>query len=141
MSTILHTAARPFVFVFLKIAEPRVARIIQFGMYVCLTTAGHYVITDPPSEFVDVLGGPLIAVLGWFLTLGGIISAIAVLPGVWWLERIGVIALWTGLGMFVVVAVGLGISIVGAVISLALGLSLVERWREIRLYQLAPRER
>lgn len=128
-------------FVFLKIAEPRVVRVIQFFIYTLLAIAGGYVLGNPPPQFQSVIGAGFVDVFGGFLCTGGIIGALAVLPGVWWLERIGVIALWTGLAIFAVIAVSLKVSPVGFVISIALGLSLVLRWRDIRLYQVAPRAR
>lgn len=126
---------------FLKIAEPRVVRVIQFFIYVLLATAGGYVLGNPPPQFQSVIGVYFVGIFGGFLFAGGALGALAVLPGVWWLERIGVLALWTGLAIFAVIAVSLRVSPVGFVISIALGLSLVLRWRDIRLYQVAPRAR
>lgn len=126
---------------FFKIAEPRVVRLVQCGLYLCLATAGGYILGNPPASFLFVLGEQLIGIFGVALLLGGLAGALAVLPGIWWLERMGVIALWTGLGLFAVIAISLGISIVGFLVSIALILSLVQRWFEIRKFQLAPRER
>ncbi len=136
-----RAVARLAVFLFLKIAEPRVVRMIQFGVYVSLATAGWYVLTHPPVSFLFILGPQLVAVFGGFLILGGVAGAIAVLPGLWWLERMGVVALWTGLSIFAVIVVALGISYVGFLISIALAGSLAIRWMEIRRYDLAPRAR
>lgn len=135
------SVAQPFSWLFLKIAEPRVVRLIQCGVYVILTTAGWYVATHPPTSFLFVLGPSLVHVFAGFLVAGGTAGALAVLPGVWWLERMGVVALWTGLGIFAVVAAALGISMVGFLIALALGGSLAIRWTEIRRYEVAPRAR
>ncbi|MEO6116023.1 MAG: hypothetical protein ABIP33_06525 [Pseudolysinimonas sp.] len=134
----LRTLATPFVWLFSKIAEPKVARIIQFVIYVCLFICGLYVLMHPPVSFLFVLGEGLVAVFGSFLVAGGILAAIAVLPGRWALERIGIISLWTGLGLFAIIAAALGISIVGFVIALCLSLSLLLRWLDIRKYQRAP---
>jgi hypothetical protein len=136
-----RAVARLAVFLFLKIAEPRVVRLIQFVVYVALTAAGWYVLTHPPQSFLFVLGPQLVMVFGSFLTFGGAVGSIAVLPGIWWLERMGVVALWTGLSIFAVIAATLGISYVGFLITIALGGSLGIRWTEIRRYELAPRAR
>jgi hypothetical protein len=132
---------RPFVWAFSKIAEPRIVRVIQFFVYALLAFAGGYVVGNPPPAFQSVVGVFFVSIFGGFLLTGGFVGALAVLPGVWWLERIGVIAIWTGLAIFAVIAVSLRVSPVGFVVAIALSLSLVLRWREIRLYQLAPRAR
>lgn len=139
--TALRAVARVSVFLFLKIAEPRVVRIVQFVVYVSLTAAGWYVLTHPPQSFLFVIGPGLVFVFGGFLTFGGVVGCIAVLPGIWWLERMGVVALWTGLSIFAVIVFSLGISYVGFFVAIALGGSLVIRWTEIRRYELAPRAR
>lgn len=113
---------------------------MQFGVYITMIIAGSYVITHPPRSFLFVLGDLLVFSFGGFLVLGGTMGAVAVLPGMWWLERMGVVALWTGLGMFAVIAISLGISLVGFLVSIALILSLMIRWRDIRKYEIAPRE-
>lgn len=137
----LHSIGRLAVFLFMKIAEPRIVRIVQFVVYVALTAAGWYVLTHPPQSFLFVLGPQLVAVFGSFLTFGGAVGCIAVLPGIWWLERMGVVALWTGLSIFAVIVFSLGISYVGFFVAIALGGSLIIRWTEIRRYELAPRAR
>jgi hypothetical protein len=126
-------------FVFLKIAEPRVVRLVQFGIYVCMLDAGHYVLTTPPHSFQGVLGQTLVNVFGSFVAGGALLGAIAVLPGIWWLERVGIIALATGLAMYSVIAISLGISPVGFAIGIAFILTFVQRWMEIRRFQLAPK--
>lgn len=138
MLRIFHPVRRLAITVFLKIAEPRVARLLQFGIYASLAWAGHIVLLDPPASFVSELGG-LVDVFAWFLTAGGAAGAVAVLPGTWWLERMAVIAIWTALGLFCLIAIGIGNSPVGFAIAVALALSLVGRWREIRRYHVAPR--
>lgn len=136
----LRLVARFVTLVFFKIAEPRVARILQFGIYVAMLLIGHYLLIHPPAAYVGVLGGIIVRIFGVCVLLGGLAGAIAVLPGIWWLERVGVTLIWTGLGIFCVVALALQISIVGCLIAVALGLSLGIRWMNIRRFQLAPRE-
>lgn len=139
MTALLRVLARPFVFVFLKIAEPRVIRLIQFGIYVALSVAGGYIVSTPPTAFQNVLGITLVYIFGSFLLLGGVLGAVAVLPGVWWLERMGVVAVWTGLGMFIVIVFAVGASAVALATAFALAGSMLIRWFEIRRYELAPR--
>lgn len=135
----LRPLVRAFVFLFYKIKEPRIARLMQLGIYLCMIGAGHYVIAHPPSAYTSIIGSGFVFVFGGFLLFGGVAAAIAVLPGLWWLERIGVIALWTGLAVFAVVAAALGISLVGFLIAIALSFALVQRWSSITEFDLAPR--
>jgi hypothetical protein len=121
------------------IAEPRVTRLIQFFVYLILLGIGMYLLSYPPQAFEIAVGDPGVFTFGMFLIVGGTAGAVAVLPGVWWLERVGIIALWTGLAIFCVIAVSLGISLVGAGLATALAVTFLIRWLEIRRYQLAPR--
>lgn len=136
---VARAIARPFVFIFFKIKEPRTIRIIQFGIYATMIGAGHFVVAHPPSIYTSVIGPNLVYGFGIAVLLGGSLGAIAVLPGIWWLERIGIISLWTGLLVFAVLAVALGISLIGFFIAVALGLAFVQRWDDITEYDLAPR--
>lgn len=124
---------------FQLIAEPRVVRVVQFGIYVCLLTAGSLVVSTPPRSFEGVLGQTLVTVLGVFILVGGVLGAVAVLPGIWWLERAGILALATGLAMYSTIAVTLGVSPIGFVIGVAFILTFVQRWMEIRRFDLAPK--
>lgn len=127
-------------FVFMKIAEPRVTRLIHFGIYLSLLVAGVGIMYSPPSTFQEVLGVALVHVFGGFVILGAVLAAIAVLPGIWWLERAGLLALGTGLAMYLVIIVGLNSSPIGFSVTLAFLLTFVLRWMEIKGAQLAPRE-
>lgn len=126
-------------FLFMKVAEPRVIRIMHFGIYICMMISGIGVIIGPPETLQSVLGHILIYVFGGFVFLGALLSAFAVLPGIWWLERVGIIMLATSMSMYVVAIFALGASVVGIVVALALTLSFFQRWVEIKDAQLAPR--
>ena len=130
---------RMFVFLFFKIKEPRTIRLVQLVIYACMIGAGHFIVSVQPELYTKVLGTALVVGFGGAILLGGILGAIAVLPGIWWLERTAIIALWTGLGIFVVVQVALAISIVGLLIAVALALGFVQRWSDITEFDLAPR--
>jgi len=136
--TSLQHVVRAGMWLFSRIAEPRVPRLIQFGIYLCLGWAGHLVLLNPPASFTAELGGYVI-VFAWFLTLGAAAGAVAVLPGTWWLERMAVISIWVALGLFTLIAIGIGNSPIGAAIAIALAGALIQRWREIRQYHVAPR--
>lgn len=121
-----------------KIAEPRVVRIIHFAIYAMLLIAGSGVLLNPPKSFQGVLGVTLVMCVGGFVSLGSFLGLISVLQGIWWLERSGVIALWTGIGLYVLVILGLRGSLVATALPIVVILTLVLRWREIKRYQLAP---
>ena len=131
--------ARLFVFLFFKIKEPRTIRLAQFVIYACMIGAGHFIVSVQPELYTKILGNGLVIGFGGAILLGGVLGAIAVLPGIWWLERTALIALWTGLAIFVIVQVALAISIVGLLIAVALACSFVQRWSDITEFDLAPR--
>lgn len=126
--------------IFMKIAEPRHIRLMQFIVYICMVFAGTGVLTSPPDSFRSVVGIALVYVFGSFLTLGAILGVISVLPGIWWLERAGILAMSTGLLMYMVMVIALGASLAGIIIALVLALTFAQRWFEIKDSQLAPRE-
>lgn len=125
---------------FLRIAEPRIVRLMQFGVYISMFASGIGLLTEPPHAFKSVIGVGLVFVFGGFITLGSILGATAVLPGIWWLERVGLIALATGLAMYIVILASVSLSLVGFSIAIALIFTFIQRWREIKGAQLAPRE-
>lgn len=126
--------------VFMMIAEPRVTRLLYFIIYMSLLVAGILIIVEPPSDFQDVIGSRLVDIFGGFIALGAIFCAFSVLPGIWWLERVGIFALVTGLGVYFLILVGLQSSPIGFSVSFAFLLTFVLRWLDIHGAQLAPRE-
>lgn len=125
---------------FMKIAEPRIFRLLQFGVYILLSVAGIGVLFDTPDSIQEVLGNFLIYIFGGFVAVGSILGAFAVLPGIWWLERVALLALGTGVLMYVVITISLGVSIVGLTVYIAFILTFIQRWTEIRGSALAPRK-
>lgn len=135
--SVLHPKVEPW---FLKIAEPRIIRLMQFGIYLCMLYAGFRILLQPPPQFQSVLGLVLSYMFASFIFLGALFGAIAVLPGIWWLERVGLIALSTGMGIYAIVVVSLPGSALGIVTALAFGLTFLQRYLEIKGPDLAPRE-
>jgi hypothetical protein len=136
-TALLHPHVEP---IFLKIAEPRIIRLMQFGIYLCMIYAGFKILLEPPPQFNYVLGRVLAYMFGTFIFFGAVFGAIAVLPGIWWLERVGLIALATGMLIYVIVVVALGSSPLGIATAIAFGLTFLQRWMEIKGPDLAPRE-
>lgn len=116
----------------LLIAEPRVKRVILFVIYVGLIYGGHLVLAGPSKAIETVLGHMLVTVFGSILALGGLLSAVAVLPDVWWLERAGLWLIGFGLLIYVIVIVSIGGSTLGPTVAVVLMLFLTIRWLEIR---------
>ena len=102
--------------------------------------AGFGTIFGPPQAWLNVLGHVLIYVFGGFVFIGALFAAVSVLPGIWWLERVGIIMLTTSMTMYTVVIIALGRSPVSVAVALALTISFAQRWTEIRGAQLAPRD-
>jgi hypothetical protein len=135
--TWVHPRVEP---IFLKIAEPRIIRLMQFGIYICMFYAGFRLMLQPPAQFQSVLGLVLSYMFASFIFLGALFGGVAVLPGIWWLERVGLISLTTGMVIYMIVVISLGSSPMGVVVALAFGLTFLQRWMEIKGPDLAPRE-
>lgn len=128
----------PLTRLFYLIAEPRVVRIFQLLIYLGYVWAGSLIWLAPSESLRTILGMVLLTVFGAFMVLGGLLGAFAVLPGIWWLERAGIVGIVTALLIYLVVILTLGVSGVGVVVALILTLCMVKRWIEIRKYQVAP---
>lgn len=124
----------------MKIAEPRTVRLIYFVIYFLLGYAGCRIMRSVPSSLEDVIGHSLVVMLGIFMSGGALLSLVAILPGIWWLERVGIIALWTGLGIYLALVIFLGSSPLGVAVSTVVILFLLVRWMDIKGSQLAPRK-
>ena len=125
---------------FLLIAEPRVIRALQFLIYGVLGVTGACIFTAPPANFVHAMTGPLVAMFSLFVVVGSAFGLVAVLPGIWWLERAGILALGTGLLIYGALGVALGSSIFVAGLTAASAVTLVQRWTQIRGADLAPKK-
>jgi hypothetical protein len=125
---------------FMKIAEPRVIRILLFAVYGLTLWGGLVILGSTPEQYVRVIGATLAYVFGSFIVIGSLMSGIAVLPGIWWLERVGIILLATSAAIYAVLLIYLNSSFVPVAFTLALAVSFGMRWVEIRGAQLAPRE-
>lgn len=129
---------------FLRIAEPRVVRIMQFFVYVVAIIGGLSTWFSPPESIANSLGYVLTIIWGASLLIGGTLGVSSVLRGTWWLERAGVIFCSTGIAMYGVVATFLQVENNGqsrfmqiATIAIAL-ISFAVRWVRIRRYAYDP---
>lgn len=126
---------------YMLVAEPRLVRIIFFAIYILFLIAGSFVINQPPENFVEAITPRLVLMFGCFLLLGGVLSAVAVLPGLWWLERCGLISLGTGMLMYLIIVVTVKGSPVSVCVSIAFVLFFILRFMETRQFKLAPRKK
>ena len=125
--------------IYLKIAEPRAIRVAQFGVYICMLAAGIAILINTPQRFEGAIGVVMVYVLGCFITFGALAGAVSVLPGIWWLERVGIIALVTGLSIYAVILAALGAAPLTVIVGVAFMFTFIQRWLEIRRFQVAPK--
>jgi hypothetical protein len=132
--------AQSAVKLFFMIAEPRVMRILLFGFYICLALYGLGILTHPPKGFEQVLDRTLVSVFASFMLGGGALALIAILPGIWFLERVGLICLTTAMLIYIVVVAALKLDPLNYCIPSAFIFAFALRWVWIRWAQLAPRK-
>jgi hypothetical protein len=125
---------------FLLIAEPRVERVLQFLVYVILGSGGVGILVTPPDTFTELLPTGNLIVFSLFVVIGSAFGLIAVLPGIWWLERAGILALGVGLLIYGSIGIALGSSALVAAITICAVINLAQRWGRIRGAALAPKK-
>src|SRR5690625_3504574 len=74
----------------MRIREPRIISVLRFFMYLGFLAGGIATIHSPPTSIQGAMGLPAMIMLGWLLAAGALMGAVSVLPGAWWLERVGV---------------------------------------------------
>lgn len=126
--------------IYMKIAEPRVVRILLFIIYLAGGVIGVVGLVHPPHNFQLTLNPHQVTLMFGFITLGSVFTAVSVLPGVWWLERTGLLAFGTGIGFYILILIDRNSSMLGLGVAFIALISFAIRWIEIRRYQLAPRE-
>lgn len=123
---------------FLKIEEPRVQRLLFLVFYLVVILIGLAALFDEDGSLYQTGGPALIISLGGFFLVGGVCGTIAILPGIWWLERVGLVSLAFGLAARAILITILGVSPVGALIFISEVVLLAIRFLQIRKADLAP---
>lgn len=77
----------------LKVHEPRTVSVLRFLMYLGFLFGGLSAVSNPPSSIEGAIGQSAMLTLASLLAFGGFIGAIAALPGIWWLERVALLAI------------------------------------------------
>lgn len=86
-----------------KVPEPQVVSVLITIAYSLMCVAGLSALVDPPrSIYVAFNSQFLIVYWAGLLAGGGAVSALSVLPGAYWAERLGSFALALGLVMYVI---------------------------------------
>ena len=124
---------------YMKIAEPRVYRLLQLIIYILLFVAGLGLTIWSPVSLISVIGHWYLYAMAWTLIVGSLFSSVAILPGIWWLERVGLILMATGMAIYMVTIASLGTSVLGFCITAAFILRFIQRWFEIRTWMLEPK--
>ena len=130
----------PFVKLFMMIAEPRVRRLLYFGIYLGLSFLGTSVFFRPPRQIENEFGLALVYFFGGLIVVGAILAFVAVLPGIWWLERSGLYSMAGGIAMYAGMLVVLGATFTVTILPTIFILVFALRWLDIKEFLLAPRE-
>ena len=121
----------------LKVNEPRVVSVLRFAMYVVLFVGGVAAVTNPPATMESELGQGAVVGLGLLLSFGCLLGAVSALPGMWFIERLGLIAISSALAIYGGVVLHLHLSgsgnrLLHLTIIIALILSQAIRWVRIK---------
>jgi hypothetical protein len=117
-----------------------VVRLILCAFYIVLGLYGLGILLHPPQAFENVIGQSLVMAFAIFMLAGGIFGAFAILPGIWFVERVGLISLTSAMLIYVLLLFALGLQSYQLCIPIAFILVFTLRWLEIRWAQLAPRK-
>lgn len=90
------------------IPEPRIVRGLLLVMYVTMFCVGASTLVDPPQTIAGAAGPLLMGALASFVLVGAFLASLAVLPGILWLERCGIVAMILGISAYGFVLLNLG---------------------------------
>ena len=121
----------------LRVNEPRIVSVLRFLMYVVLLIGGTSVIFSPPTTMENALGQGAVTGLAVLLCFGSTLGAVSALPGVWFIERLGLVAISSALAIYGGVVfqlhlLGPGNRLLHLTIIIALILSQAVRWVRIK---------
>lgn len=93
--------------VWASIRQPRHMKVIYLGVYIITAMIGTGALVAPPPTIAGALGPTLTVLWAVFLIAGGLAGSGTVLHGVWWLERLALLAIATGLLIYAIVVLTL----------------------------------
>ncbi|WZH36229.1 MAG: hypothetical protein PIR02_15895 [Microbacterium enclense] len=132
-----------------RIHEPRVSKVIYLVGYLIAVAIGVVTLWRPPTSIETPLGPTLTTLWGAAILVGAIAAAVAVLPGWWWLERLGIYSVAVGALIYFGVVLTLHaqgpagssrLTQAGMILGFAWLISANRLW-EIRGYTFEPRGR
>ena len=87
-----------------SITEPRHLKVGYFGIYLLTVAIGVVTLVWPPRSIEGPVGSASTALWASLFIFGGVVGAVTVLPGWWWLERaLAIVPISLGLLIYVVV--------------------------------------
>lgn len=88
------------------ITEPRHLKVAYMAIYMMTTAIGVVTLVKPPQSIEGPLGTATTTLWAGLFILGGIIGAVTVLPGWWWVERLlGITPIFIGLAIYLAVVI------------------------------------
>lgn len=137
----ISAIVKALISVYMKIAEPRVKRLIYFVIYILLGTIGGISAFRPNDRLSAFAGGQsLIYFYGILIVAGALVCLLSVLPGIWIFERAGLVGLGTGIVLYVATLILFGASLTVSLFPIIIILVFLLRWLDIKDYMLAPRK-
>lgn len=132
-----------------RIHEPRVTKALYAVSYLISVFIGAVTLMRPPTSIETPLGPTLTTIWAALILLGAVGAVVAVFPGWWWLERLGILLVDTGALIYFGVVVTLHVQAgpessrltqAGVILGFVWAFSAVRLW-EIRGFTFEPRGR
>lgn len=83
-----------------RVSEPRSITALHCLVYVLIAIAGASALIDPPNTLSSSWGGAFSTLWAASLLLGGSVAACAAYFGRWWLEKIALLLVCTGVVLY-----------------------------------------
>jgi len=129
-----------------SITEPRHLKATYFVFYGVALVTGLATLIRPPQSIEGAIGASTTALWAAFVIMGGFGGMLTVFPGWWFAERVSIVMVWLGAGIYFLVALYLNATGSGSRLTqmgwilLGAGLFFV-RWLIIRRYSFEPKPR
>ena len=127
-----------------SITEPRHLKATYFVFYGVALVTGFATLIRPPQSIEGALGSSTTALWAAFVIMGAFGGMLTVFPGWWFAERLSIVMIWLGAGIYFAVVLSLHLAQSGSRLTqmgwivMGAGLFFV-RWIIIRRYSFEPR--
>jgi len=89
-----------------SITEPRHLKVAYLVIYAVTVAVGVVTLVKPPQSIEGPLGTVTTMLWAGLFIFGGVVGAVTVLPGWWWVERLlGIAPIFIGLAIYLAVVV------------------------------------